>query len=85
MAIYEYDCPKCGTFEVSQKMTEEPLAVHDACGEKVERRISLTSFALKGGGWYSDGYASSSSSKGASSAAPACGSGACGGGGCASA
>jgi len=80
MAIYEYDCPKCGTFEVSRKMTEAPLEVHPGCGERVERRISLTSFALKGGGWYSDGYASSSSSKSASGAGPACGNGACGGG-----
>jgi putative FmdB family regulatory protein len=77
MAIYEYDCPKCGTFEVSQKMTEPALEVHAACGEKVERRISLTSFSLKGGGWHADGYASTAKSS-ASAEAPACGSGGCG-------
>jgi putative FmdB family regulatory protein len=80
MAIYEYDCPKCGTFEVSQKMSDAPLEVHEACGSKVERRISLTSFALKGGGWYSDGYASKK--HGSGQAAPACGSSACAGSGC---
>jgi putative FmdB family regulatory protein len=84
MAIYEYDCPRCGTFEVSQKMTEPALVQHDACGSKVERRISLTSFALKGGGWYSDGYASPASSN-ARQATPGCGNAACAGGTCANA
>lgn len=86
MPIYEYDCPKCGTFEVSQKMSEPALTTHDSCGEPVTRRISVTSFALKGGGWYADGYASSkkeASSAGTSTSG--CGSGACGTGGCASA
>lgn len=86
MPIYEYDCQKCGTFEVSQKLSEPSLTTHDACGEPVTRRISLTSFALKGSGWYSDGYASSkkeASSPGTSTSG--CGSGACGTGGCASA
>lgn len=72
MAIYEYDCPRCGTFEVSQKMTEPALTTHDVCGEPVQRKISLSSFALKGGGWHSDGYAKSSAS-----AAPPCGGGGC--------
>ena len=79
MPIYEYDCPKCGTFEVSQKMSDPVLATHDACGEPVERRISLTSFSLKGGGWYADGYASS---KQAAPPGSGCGSGACGTGAC---
>ena len=77
MAIYEYDCPQCGTFEVTQKMTDPVLTTHDACGAPVERRISLTSFSLKGGGWQADGYAST---RGKSNA-PACGGGGCGPGG----
>lgn len=59
MAIYEYDCPQCGTFEVMQKMSDPALTSHDVCGQPVQRRISLTSFALKGSGWYSDGYSTS--------------------------
>ncbi|MEW5742371.1 MAG: zinc ribbon domain-containing protein [Myxococcota bacterium] len=82
MPIYEYDCRKCGTFEVSQKMSEPALTTHDVCGEPVQRRISLTSFALKGGGWYSDGYASSKKASGESAPSGSCGSGACGTGGC---
>lgn len=81
MPLYEYDCEKCGTFEVKQKMNDEPLASHPECGAKATRRISLTSFALKGGGWYADGYASSGSAS-QREAAPACGAGGCGAGAC---
>lgn len=80
MPIYEYDCPKCGTFEVSRKMSDPELTVHESCGSAVSRRISLSSFALKGGGWYSDGYASKSSSSAPSGGG--CASGACGSGTC---
>lgn len=84
MAIYEYDCEKCGTFEVTQKMSEPALTTHEVCGAPVQRRISRTSFALKGGGWYSDGYASSGGKKAESaSTGGGCGSGACGTGSCA--
>lgn len=74
MPLREYDCPKCGTFEVIQKMDAEPLPEHESCGSKVERRISLSSFSLKGGGWCSDGYASS--------APGSCPPGGCAGGAC---
>ena len=74
MPIYEYACPRCGTFEVSQKMSDPVLTKHDPCGEPVERKISVTSFALKGGGWASDGYGSSGRS--AASDSP-CGTGGC--------
>lgn len=70
MAIYEYDCPRCGTFEVTQKMTDPVLTTHEACGESVHRRISLSSFAVKGG-------CAQSTGKAAREALP------CGGGGCA--
>ncbi len=61
MPMYEYDCPRCGHFELSQRITEPPLTRH-TCGEPVRRQISLTSFALKGGGWYADGYGTKKSS-----------------------
>ena len=79
MPIYEYDCPKCGTFEVSRKMSDPALETHEVCGEPVQRRISLSSFSLKGGGWYSDGYAATGSSgdSGGGCASGACGTGAC--------
>jgi putative FmdB family regulatory protein len=82
MPIYEYDCQRCGTFEVSQKMSDPALTEHPGCGATVERRISVTSFALKGGGWCADGYSSTSSGSSTKSDGPACGGGGCAGGAC---
>ena len=78
MPIYEYACGACGhRFEEWQKMSDKPVRTCPKCkAKKVEKMISHTSFALKGGGWYSDLYAgpkpgaskdSSSSSSGGSS------------------
>ena len=61
MPIYEYRCKGCKKeFELLQKITDEPLATCPKCGKQVKRLISQTSFALKGGGWYKDGYSSTS-------------------------
>lgn len=58
MPIYEYECGSCGGFEVMQKMSEEPLKTCEKCGGPVHRLVSLSSFALVGGGWYKDLYSS---------------------------
>ncbi len=60
MPIYEYECQACGhRFEEWQKMSDDPIKVCPKCKKrKVEKLISHTSFQLKGGGWYSDLYAS---------------------------
>lgn len=78
MPIYEYECPTHGRFEVQQRITESALSACtiEACGQPVRKLISNTSFALKGGGWYADGYGSSgnagtASSSSSSAAAPA--------------
>jgi putative FmdB family regulatory protein len=64
MPIYEYKCKSCGTqFESMQKISEPPIAPCPKCGDTADRMISMTSFALKGGGWYKDGYASTGGSK----------------------
>jgi len=62
MPIYEYQCSKCGVFEVTQRITENPLKKCPTCKGKVERIISATSFVLKGSGWYATDYAKSKSS-----------------------
>jgi putative FmdB family regulatory protein len=57
MPIYEYNCKKCNKhFEIVQKITDKPEAKCPVCGTPAKRLISQTSFALKGGGWYKDGY-----------------------------
>jgi putative FmdB family regulatory protein len=67
MPIYEYHCPKCGTFETTQRITDPALKRCPTCKSKVERMISATSFVLKGSGWYATDYARSGSGKGADS------------------
>jgi putative FmdB family regulatory protein len=57
MPIYEYSCNKCGaTFEVRQKFSDVPVAVHEGCGGAVERLVSAPSFQFKGSGWYVTDY-----------------------------
>lgn len=77
MPVYEYQCTACEhRFELRQKFSDEPARDCPSCGGSVQKLISSTAFALKGGGWYNEGYGGS---KGAS--APSCPG--AGGGGCA--
>jgi putative FmdB family regulatory protein len=69
MPTYEYVCSACkNEWEVEQSMKDNALTECPRCKEQTARRqISRgTGFILKGGGWYSDLYASSSN-KGSSS------------------
>jgi len=56
MPIYEYQCENCGEFEVTQKITDNPLKRCPTCKGKVKRLISNTYFQLKGSGWYLTDY-----------------------------
>ena len=57
MPIYEYECVDCGKqFEAFQRISDKPLKSCQFCQGEVHRLISRTSFSLKGGGWYQDGY-----------------------------
>lgn len=60
MPLYEYGCDACGhTLEIQQKLSEQPLRTCPSCGkDELHKIISATSFVLKGGGWYKDGYGS---------------------------
>ena len=61
MPIYEYECTSCcNVLEVFQRMTEDPLSICPDCSGPVKKLVSVSSFQLKGGGWYSDGYCSQS-------------------------
>jgi len=60
MPIYEYHCQDCKQiFEEWQKDYEERDIPCPVCGGKATRIISNTSFVLKGGGWYANGYSES--------------------------
>ena len=68
MPIYEYECTSCcNVFEVFQRMTEDSLTTCPDCSGPVKKLVSISSFQLKGGGWYADGYASKPSNGSGSS------------------
>jgi putative FmdB family regulatory protein len=67
MPIYEYECSKGHQFEAEQRISEAPLTRCRVCKAKARRLISRTSFILKGGGWYADGYGSGKGKSEASS------------------
>jgi putative FmdB family regulatory protein len=59
MPTYEYHCKACDhEFELEQRITEDAIKKCPSCSKlKVRRLISSgSSFQLKGGGWYNDGY-----------------------------
>ena len=58
MPIYEYECSVCHkNLEVMQKITEGPLTECPDCGGALRKKVSNTSFVLKGTGWYATDYA----------------------------
>lgn len=64
MPIYEYECADCGKqFEAFQSISDKPLKKCQFCQGTVRRLISSSSFSLKGGGWYKDGYSKPSPEK----------------------
>jgi putative FmdB family regulatory protein len=53
MPTYEYRCRDCGhTFEVVQKMTDEPLTVCPDCGGELRKVFAVPAIAFKGSGFY---------------------------------
>lgn len=61
MPIYEYECTSCRkVLEIFQRMTEDPLTTCPNCSGPVKKLVSMSSFQLKGGGWYADGYSNAS-------------------------
>lgn len=65
MPIYEYLCEGCGKVnEKLQKVYDPPPPRCDECGSrKLAKLVSRSAFQLKGGGWYSDLYASKKKEK----------------------
>ncbi len=57
MPIYEYKCRKCGKqFEAFQGITDPELKSCKFCKGKVNKLVSMSSFSLKGSGWYATDY-----------------------------
>ena len=60
MPLYEYKCEDCGNeFEEMLHFSERENLINDPCSSckgKVQLKMSMGSFHLKGSGWYKDGY-----------------------------
>ncbi len=65
MPIYEYKCDNCGEqFEILRKVSERPLTECISCHDgPVKKLMSVSSFVLKGAGFYVNDYPSESKKK----------------------
>src|SRR5512138_1617803 len=57
LPLYEYQCPKDGTFEKMQKFSDPPLTACPKCGGPIEKLLSAPAIQFKGTGWYITDYA----------------------------
>ncbi len=56
MPIYEYRCGKGHTFEVMQRMTDDPVATCQTCSAPVQRVFHPVAVHFKGSGFYNTDY-----------------------------
>jgi putative FmdB family regulatory protein len=57
MPIYEYKCKKCGKeFEMFQGVADPAAKSCTFCRGPVNKLMSISSFHLKGSGWYATDY-----------------------------
>jgi putative FmdB family regulatory protein len=59
--LYEYQCPRCGRFEVIRKFSDAPLTICPTCGQEIQKLFSAPAIQFKGTGWYITDYARKSS------------------------
>lgn len=52
MPIYEFVCKRCETETEKLLKMSDPNPKCEKCGEEMEKKVSQTSFSLKGSGWY---------------------------------
>ena len=56
MPFYEYRCKKGHTFEVMQKMTDDPVTTCQTCDAQVQRVFHPVAVHFKGSGFYNTDY-----------------------------
>ena len=57
MPLYEYQCPKCGRFELIRKFSDPALTACPTCGAEIQKLASAPAIQFKGTGWYITDYA----------------------------
>ncbi|MEO5969851.1 MAG: zinc ribbon domain-containing protein [Bdellovibrionia bacterium] len=66
MPLYEYKCSNCQkVHEEIQKFSDAPLEICPSCQGPLTKLMSMSSFSLKGTGWYTTDYKRSSAPAGA--------------------
>ena len=63
LPLYEYQCPKCGRFELIRKFSDSPLTLCPTCQAPVTKLFSAPAIQFKGTGWYITDYARKSDGK----------------------
>ena len=56
MPFYEYRCEKGHSFEVMQKMTDDPVTTCQTCDARVQRVFHPVAVHFKGSGFYNTDY-----------------------------
>jgi putative FmdB family regulatory protein len=64
MPLYEYVCHECKIEEELLQGFDGKAPKCEKCKKIMKRKFSTTSFALKGEGWYKDGYQKQNKPKG---------------------
>ncbi len=73
MPIYEWHCTSCGAKKETLQSMNDPAPLCPNCcynpdkqgkHERMKKKISKSSFELKGGGWFKDGYSKQQPGKG---------------------
>ena len=56
MPLYEYRCENEHTFEVMQRMSDDPVSTCEVCGAPVQRVFHPVAVHFKGSGFYNTDY-----------------------------
>ena len=67
MPLYDYRCENGHTFEVMQRMSDDPITECEECGAPVQRVLHPPAVHFKGSGFYTTDYGRKKSGSGAGS------------------
>ena len=67
MPLYEYRCENGHTFEVMQRMSDDPVSACQECGAPVQRVFHPVAVHFKGSGFYTTDYGRKKAGSGSSS------------------
>jgi putative FmdB family regulatory protein len=70
LPTYGYECTACkDQFEIIQRITEEPLAIHEGCGGELRRLLYPVGIVFKGPGFHINDYSRADRSSGSEKSA----------------